>query len=202
MRHCEDVLLELLKISERVAPEIQRNIEIHANIFYMNFRKREEGKPKEITMHTVKKILPCIAFYKAFSELTGDKKKAYDIIETYFYERSKERANKLQSICKVPGVYRLVPMVMGGVIHQVFGVKSGFEQVDREMTAQKCHIDMLGCPYYALCELYGCKELVRVFCDSDDVAYGNMHPRLSWERTKTLGRGDYYCDFKLKIKER
>ena len=39
-----------------------------------------------------------------------------------------------------------------------------------------------------------------VFCNADDVAYGNMHSKLSWERKKTLGRGNDCCDFILKIK--
>lgn len=29
--------------------------------------------------------------------------------------------------------------------------------------------------------------------------YGNMHPKLKWGRTKTLGRGNDCCDFKLTV---
>ena len=29
----------------------------------------------------------------------------------------------------------------------------------------------------------------------------NLHPRLIWGRTKTIGRGDDCCDFMLKYKE-
>ena len=29
------------------------------------------------------------------------------------------------------------------------------------------------------------------FCDSDDISYTGLHPRLIWHRTKTLGRGDW-----------
>ncbi len=28
-----------------------------------------------------------------------------------------------------------------------------------------------------------------------------MHPKLSWERTKTLGYGFDVCDFKIRVKE-
>ncbi len=45
-------------------------------------------------------------------------------------------------------------------------------------------------------------ELCHCFCDSDDVAYDGLHPKLSWHRTKTLGREDALCDFCLKIRER
>ena len=48
---------------------------------------------------------------------------------------------------------------------------------------------------------YGCPELCPCFCDSDDISYAGLHPKLLWHRTKTLGRGDDCCDFCLKIRD-
>ena len=45
-----------------------------------------------------------------------------------------------------------------------------------------------------------CPELCHCFCDSDDVSYDNLHPKLLWHRTKTLGRGNDCCNFCLKIR--
>ena len=61
-------------------------------------------------------------------------------------------------------------------------------------------MDMVRCPYMDTCVRYGCPEIVRGFCDADDVCYANMHPRLSWERTKTLGYGHDVCDFRIRVK--
>ena len=36
-------------------------------------------------------------------------------------------------------------------------------------------------------------------CDSDDISYAGLHPKLIWERSMTLGRGDDRCDFCMKI---
>ncbi len=58
---------------------------------------------------------------------------------------------------------------------------------------------VLRCPYVQFCKAYGCPEIVTVFCDSDDISFGNIHPRLIWGRTKTIGRGDPYCDFKYTL---
>ena len=41
--------------------------------------------------------------------------------------------------------------------------------------------------------------LCRCFCDSDDISYAGLHPKLIWHRTKTLCRGDDRCDFCMKI---
>ncbi|MCR5053314.1 MAG: L-2-amino-thiazoline-4-carboxylic acid hydrolase [Lachnospiraceae bacterium] len=43
--------------------------------------------------------------------------------------------------------------------------------------------------------------MVKGFCDADDICYGNMHPKISWDRTKTIGHGDGVCDFKVHIKK-
>lgn len=57
---------------------------------------------------------------------------------------------------------------------------------------------MTKCPYHDACVQYGCPELCRCFCDSDDITYDGMHPKLLRRRTKTLGRGEDCCDFCLK----
>ena len=54
---------------------------------------------------------------------------------------------------------------------------------------------VLRCPYVALCNAYSCPEIVTVFCDSDDISFGNIHPRMEWRRSRTIGRGDDICDF-------
>ncbi len=51
----------------------------------------------------------------------------------------------------------------------------------------------------SICQKH-CPEIVKGFCDADDICYGNMHPRISWDRTKTIGHGDGICDFKVRIK--
>ena len=60
-------------------------------------------------------------------------------------------------------------------------------------------VDMMKCPYHDTCVAYGCPELCGCFCDSDDISYTGLHPKLIWHRTKTLGRGDDRCDFCMKI---
>lgn len=58
---------------------------------------------------------------------------------------------------------------------------------------------VLRCPYVTMCSAYGCPEIIPVFCDSDDVSFGSIHPRLIWGRTQTIGRGASYCDFQYTL---
>lgn len=67
------------------------------------------------------------------------------------------------------------------------------------MTDQETEYHVKRCPYVDFCNDYGCPEIITVFCDSDDISFGNIHPRLIWGRTKTIGRGDPVCDFKYTL---
>ena len=67
------------------------------------------------------------------------------------------------------------------------------------VTDKETEYHVLRCPYVRFCRDYGCPEIITVFCDSDDVSFGSIHPRLIWGRTKTIGRGDLFCDFKYTL---
>ena len=89
---------------------------------------------------------------------------------------------------------------MRKMLDSMFGEKAGFQYCEKEIR-NGFAVDMLVCPYVVTCKKYGCPELVQFFCKSDDITYGNMHSKLIWGRTKTLGMGADCCDFKLTIKE-
>jgi hypothetical protein len=201
MKKNQDILIDLLRMSAEVFPEQNNQIEEKAIMLFNEYYKAEEGKEKTITMHTVKCILPCIAFYKAVIACANQQQQAYLLIERYFTKKCEATAKKIQKLCRIPFVYKLVPHIMADVIHKYFGVKSGFEMKEQTVGGGVCHIDIVKCPYFLMCSMYGCPELTSVFCNSDDVTYGNMHPKLSWERTKTLGKGNDCCNFILKVKK-
>ncbi len=75
-----------------------------------------------------------------------------------------------------------------------YGAAAGFAAHELRTDKTTWRIDMTKCPYHDTCVAYDCPELCRCYCDSDDVCYANMYPKLYWHRTKTLGRGDDCCD--------
>ena len=104
------------------------------------------------------------------------KEEALQTIHSYVEQKAWRQKRAFLKLMKIPGLYRIVPAT-GGV----------------------WRIDMTRCPYHDNCVHYGCPELCHCFCDSDDITYDGMHPRLCWHRTKTLGRGGDCCDFCLKL---
>ena len=56
--------------------------------------------------------------------------------------------------------------------------------------------DARECFYLNVLTACGAPELTAHLCAIDDLLYGDL-PGISWERTKTLGRGDDRCDFRF-----
>ena len=54
---------------------------------------------------------------------------------------------------------------------------------------------MKSCFYYDVLSSYNAPELTASFCQVDDFIYSEMSPHIKWQRSKTIGRGDTYCDF-------
>lgn len=184
-----------IRYSKEADAVIERAFQINQHLCEENaVLSREELK------HTREKIYPTISFYKAVSEIIGSQEEAYRLIADAFHSGAKKSNTRIQWLCKIPFIYKLVPMIMTKIIHKVFGEKSGFQMIEHQKRKGTCHIDMKFCPYYSNCLKYDCPELGTVFCDADDIAYGNMHPKLVWGRTKTLARGDDCCDFILNIR--
>ena len=105
----------------------------------------------------------------------------------------------LLKLMRIPGLYRRVPGIFARETPKLFGETAGFAARELQTTGGVWRIDMTKCPYHDACVHYGCPELCHCFCDSDDITYDGMHPKLYWHRTKTLGRGGDCCDFCLKI---
>ena len=82
---------------------------------------------------------------------------------------------------------------------QVQRALTGFAPKELQVGNGIWRVDMMKCPYHDTCVAYGYPELCRCYCDSDDISYAGLHPKLIWERSMTLGRGDDRCDFCMKI---
>ena len=153
--------------------------------------------PRGIMAH-LKQILPSIAFYKVLVEKEGSTEKALEIYEKFCFIKIKKMAKMIPMLMKIPGLYKKVPALMEKMLDAIFGPKAGFEYVRKECN-NGFAADMTKCPYVETCKKYDCPELARFFCQSDDYCYGNMHPKLVWGRTKTLGTGGDCCDFCFKF---
>ena len=158
------------------------------------------GATPEEKFHLESQILPGIAAYQVLQTVLP-REEALATLHGYVEERAWKLRKGILGLMRIPGLWRRVPGLFAKETRKFFGSAAGFAARELEVTGAVWRIDMTKCPYHDACVRYGCPELCPCFCDSDDITYGDLHPRLLWRRTETLGRGGGRCDFCLKIKE-
>lgn len=164
-------------------------------------RGENAGATKEKQRHLEGQILPGIAAYETLQTVLP-KDEALQTVHGYVEERAWKLKKMILAFLRLPGLYRRVPGMFCRETPKLFGETAGFAAREIQTSGGVWRIDMTRCPYHDTCVQYGCPELCPSFCDSDDITYNGMHPKLSWHRTKTLGRGDDCCDFCLKIADK
>ncbi|MBQ9069460.1 MAG: L-2-amino-thiazoline-4-carboxylic acid hydrolase [Eggerthellaceae bacterium] len=167
---------------------------------YEQIVEDNKDEPREYHMHTRQRIYPSIAVFDAMLSEGVDRSEAADFVVGYYKWRASGLAPKIRAIFKIPGLYKVVPKFFFNMTQKSFGPQMGFASTDKYLSKTEMRFNMVACPYQEKCVQYGCPEIVRGFCDADDICYGNMHPKISWDRTKTLGHGYDVCDFKVRIK--
>lgn len=161
-------------------------------------RSEHAGASKERLRHLESQIIPSIAIYETLQTVMP-KDEALNAVHGYVEERAYRLKKTFLRLMRIPGLYKKVPGIFAKQTPKFFGNSAGFEANEIRTTGGVWRIDMTRCPYHDECVRYGCPELCRCFCDSDDITYDGLHPNLVWHRTKTLGRGDDRCDFCMKV---
>ncbi len=168
---------------------------------YAELLEENKSEPKEYYMHTRERIYPSISVFDALLDEGVSRSEAETFVTDYYRWRASKIASKIKFIFKLPGLYKIVPKFFFSMTKKSFGPQVGFSSENSYLGKDEMHFDMVRCPYNDKCVHYGCPEIVKGFCDADDICYGNMHPRLSWDRTMTIGHGANKCDFKVHIKK-
>ena len=161
-------------------------------------RQENAGASPEKQRHLEGQILPGIAAYEIL-QMVMPREAALQTVHDYVEQRAWMLKKLFLGLMRIPGLYKRVPGIFSRQTPKLFGPAAGFAATELQTTGGVWRIDMTRCPYHDACVQYGCPELCPCFCDSDDITYDGLHPKLRWRRTKTLGRGDTCCDFCLRL---
>ena len=192
---------------KRIIPHLEKKygvkktqaIMAKARARYEAIVEENKDEPKAWYIHTRERIYPGIALFDAMTaEGIGREETADFIVECYRW-RAGMMAPKVKAIFKISGLYRIVPKVFFNMTQKKFGPQMGFLAENMHLGKGEVRFDMVKCPYNEKCKHYGCPEIVKGYCEADDILYGDMHPKLLWGRTQTLGKGGSCCDFKISI---
>ena len=161
-------------------------------------RSEHAGASRQRMRHLESQIMPGIAAYETLQTVMP-KEEALRTVHGYVEERAYRLKKIFLRLMRIPGLYKKVPGIFAAQTPKFFGISAGFEANEIRTTGGVWRIDMTRCPYHDECVRCGCPELCHCFCDSDDITYDGLHPKLIWQRTMTLGRGDDGCDFCIKV---
>lgn len=146
-----------------------------------------------------RQLLPCIAFYEVAKRALGQSE-AVAFFERWAFTEVTKMVPFARFVMRL-GLYRKMPDLGKWMLQRIFNEDAGFSSRSVP-NGRNFSVDITTCPYVEACTRYGCPELTRFACEADDITYGNLHPKLLWARTQTLGKGGTCCDFRLHLNEK
>ena len=137
--------------------------------------------------HLRQSILPAVAVYEVILSAGFSKEIAFQVIRSSVLEAARPMSKIFQTVGRLPFFFSLLRKMCPLSVRMEFGDpgwKMEWKRNDYIGIEWNCH----ECFYVDRLKYYGVPELVSIFCESDDVVYGNI-PGVIWGRTKTIGGG-------------
>lgn len=150
-----------------------------------------------LRQHYEEGILPSLALYQTLREEYNNQEaalKEMDILIPAMLERSGRR-RLVQILGCLPDPFTVLRVLNRWAI-KVRYPREGWRFEWVEDSDQCIAYDARECFYLNVLTAFGAPELTAHLCVIDDLLYGDL-PGISWERTKTLGRGDDRCNFRF-----
>lgn len=150
-----------------------------------------------LRQHYEEGILPSLALYQTLREAGQDQDAVLAEMDRIIAAQVEQsgRQRLVQILGRVPDPFAVVRFLNRWVMKYRYPPEGWrFEWVE---DSDRCiAYDAHECFYLNVLTTYGAPELTAHLCAVDDLLYGDL-PGISWQRTKTLGRGDDRCDFRF-----
>ena len=135
-------------------------------------------------------ILPRIALYKALNNYGFSMEDSNNHMKNYMLNYiAKSKHNSMVKMEKVPGFYSLYSKIFLKIMR-----KTDLQQSKQKHDEKSFDVTITKCLWHQACVENECPELCRLFCDVDNITYGELN-KIGFTRTQTLGYGGDCCDF-------
>lgn len=150
-----------------------------------------------LRQHYEEGILPSLALYQTLREECGSQEAALEELDRIIAAQVEQsgRRRLVQILGRMPDSFAVLRIVNRWAM-KVQYPREGWRFEWVEDSDQCIAYDARECFYLNVLTACGAPELTAHLCVVDDLLYGQL-PGISWERTKTLGRGDDRCDFRF-----
>ena len=147
-----------------------------------------------IKQHLLENLYPTMAFYKALRAFDYPEKEAIELVMAETAKSAQVKKQAQERLASIPCTYLLYRLFVKSVIKKSFPAE-GWDTRWVRLDGSEIHFDFTRCLYKDVCDAEDCPELCCVFCANDDIAFTGLMPKIRFERSGTLGRGDSCCDF-------
>lgn len=149
-----------------------------------------KNKSKNQIKTLTQTILPRIALYQVLTKENLSEERVYSYMRTYTLEIvARQKHSSMTKMELIPGFYWLYSTI-------ALKIMRASDLHESKLNHGKDFFDftITKCLWHTACVENGCANLCPLFCDVDNVTYGNLK-KLGFSRTKTLGYGGDCCDF-------
>ena len=152
--------------------------------------KNIKDKSKNQKKTLIQTILPRIALYKAMQKKELSDEEVYKHMQKYMLDIvAKQKHLSMIKMEKVPCFYFLYSNIFLRVVR-----KTDLWESTQKHDKKSFDVTMKKCLWHTACVENDCAELCHLFCDVDNVTYGELK-KIGFKRTKTLGYDGDCCDF-------
>jgi len=194
--------LPRLEVWQRALAETRG--EVKAALLAAKVRARYDelyaGRPRfaqrALRMHLETSILPGLALYQILRDEEGSEEAALARLDPLFaaWVQQASRPKLFRLMGRLPDPFPILRV--GNRLAMRAFPPEGWTFEWLEDSSRCVAYNIYECFYLNVLTAYGAPELTAQFCRQDDLLWGNL-PGFSWERTKTLDRGDDCCDFRF-----
>lgn len=166
--------------------ELFNKQEIILDEIIKNIKDKSENQRRTL----IQTILPRIALYKAMLQDGLPSEDVYKHMQKYMMDIvAKQKHLSMVKMEKIPCFYFFYSNIFLKVVR-----KTDLWESTQKHGKDYFDVTMKKCLWHTACVENDCAELCHLFCDVDNVTYGELK-KLGFSRTKTLGYGGDCCDF-------
>jgi len=152
---------------------------------------REAGRANRNAL--MARILPALSLYHVLLAEGMDQEEALSHLDCLFRRVFfTKRMQGIRVLNHLPNPFTIVRPLMKWMIKDDY--LPGSQEIVED-NVDCLAVKVYHCFIFDALTTYGAKELTPLFCNTDDWLAAEL-PSINWERTKTLGRGGDYCDFR------
>ena len=140
-------------------------------------------------------ILPLAAIYLSMKE--ENLENPLELLNQYGKETGKRFSKLIRKITSFPGVPEFLWKNMSSLMRKNSSPEKGYQRKIISETKELVAVDILVCPLHEMAKKLGIPEITSVVCLIDK---GQMtgFKHIEYTRTKALGDGDIFCDYRLR----